>query len=373
MRLLSSHIALVAGMMGTLLQWYDFAIFGYFAPLIAETYFPNGNSIAALLNTFAVFAVGYVLAPLGSICFGYIGDKYGRKKALTLSILCMAIPTSLISVVPGYVVIGIAAPLIITLLRMIQGFVASSEYVSSSVFLIEHAKTGRKALYGCLTSSAYSLGSMLAGLSASFFTASFMPTWGWRLGFAVALAAGGLIYFLRLRVAETPEYTAIRTSSIPRVPFLAALRNRPWVMLGIFGIGSMIGIITFGTYVFMASYLPGHFSISLSKTVLLITVALAVDALLEPCIALISEKVGYLFVICCGVILMGLAIVPVFSWIAEGSVAHIAEGLVIISVLIAIICAPLNAYMVSLFPQQYRCSGFGFAFNLGVTAGQKHV
>ena len=142
---LSSQIkALLAGISGTALQWYDFAIFGYFAPMIAATYFPAENHLASLLHTFGVFAVGYLLAPIGVLFFGYIGDRYGRKRALTLSILGMAIPTALISIVPGYKLIGIAAPILITLLRVVQGFVASAEFTGSAVFLIEHAKPEKK-------------------------------------------------------------------------------------------------------------------------------------------------------------------------------------------------------------------------------------
>ena len=130
----SSKKAMLAGISGTVLQWYDFAIFGYFAPIIAANYFPNDNRFVGLLNTFGVFAVGYLLAPMGAVFFGYIGDRYGRKRALTLSILAMAIPTSMISILPGYNMIGIAAPIGITLLRVIQGFVASAEFTGSAIF-----------------------------------------------------------------------------------------------------------------------------------------------------------------------------------------------------------------------------------------------
>ena len=109
----------------------------------------------------------------------------------------MAIPTAMISLVPGYAVIGISAPILITLFRVLQGFVASAEFTGSAVFLVEHAKPEHRAFFGCLTSSAYSAGMLLAGLGASLFTASFMPEWGWRLGFAVAIIAGIIIFYLR--------------------------------------------------------------------------------------------------------------------------------------------------------------------------------
>ncbi|AMV14835.1 MFS transporter [Legionella pneumophila serogroup 1] len=367
MNISSSSKALFAGVSGTALQWYDFALFGYFAPIIAATYFPNDNQFASLLSAFGVFAVGYLLAPLGSLFFGYIGDQFGRKRALTLSILAMAIPTALISVVPSYQYIGIAAPLLITLLRVIQGFVASSEFTGSAIFLVEHAKPKNKAFYGCLTSSAYSTGLIMAGLAASFFTASFMPDWGWRLGFGLALIAGILIFYLRTHVAETPEYEHIAQHDKRRLPFLVALKEAPLAVVGIIGIAWLVSIMTFGTYVFTATYLHSYFHISLGLATLIITIALAVDATLEPFIALLADRIGLLKVVRLGMVGMLLLSIPIFILLATGNVVLIAMGLVFMSILIAITYAPLNAYMVSLFPHQYRYSGFGVAFNVGIS------
>lgn len=367
MNISSSSKALFAGVSGTALQWYDFALFGYFAPIIAAAYFPNDNQFASLLSAFGVFAVGYLLAPIGSLFFGYIGDQFGRKRALTLSILAMAIPTALISVVPSYQYIGIAAPLLITLLRVIQGFVASSEFTGSAIFLVEHAKPENKAFYGCLTSSAYSTGLIMAGLAASFFTASFMPDWGWRIGFGLALIAGILIFYLRAHVAETPEYEHIAQHDKRSLPFLAALKEAPLAVVGIIGIAWLVSIMTFGTYVFTATYLHSYFHISLGLATLVITLALAVDATLEPFIALLADKIGLLKVVRLGMVGMLLLSIPIFILLATGNVVLIAIGLVFMSILIAITYAPLNAYMVSLFPHQYRYSGFGVAFNVGIS------
>ncbi|MCZ4711531.1 MFS transporter, partial [Legionella pneumophila] len=299
--------------------------------------------------------------------FGYIGDQFGRKRALTLSILAMAIPTALISVVPSYQYIGIAAPLLITLLRVIQGFVASSEFTGSAIFLVEHAKPENKAFYGCLTSSAYSTGLIMAGLAASFFTASFMPDWGWRIGFGLALIAGILIFYLRTHVAETPEYEHIAQHDKRRLPFLAALKEAPLAVVGIIGIAWLVSIMTFGTYVFTATYLHSYFHISLGLATLITTIALAVDATLEPFIALLADRIGLLKIIRLGMVAMLILSIPIFYLLATGNVVLIAMGLAFMSILIAITYAPLNAYMVSLFPHQYRYSGFGVAFNVGIS------
>ena len=359
--------AILAGVSGTILQWYDFALFGYFAPIIAATYFPYDSYYAALMKAFGMFAVGYLLAPFGSVCFGYIGDHFGRKRALTLGILGMAIPTAMISIVPGYNYIGIAAPILITMLRMIQGFVASAEIVGSTIFLVEHAKPENKALYGCLSSSAYSFGLVLAGLAASFFTASFMPEWAWRIGFSVALVAGLLIFFVRKHVHETPAFTQIKEHKKPFSPVMTAIKETPLAMAGVFGLTWLTGIMTFGTYVFAGSYLHTSFHIPLSTVTLIVTASLAVDAILEPFIAMLADKVGDVLIICIGMLGMMIFSVPIFVLLSTGSMMNITIGLVLMSVLIAITYAPLNAYMVSLFPEEYRYSGFGLAFNVSIS------
>lgn len=363
----TSKKALLAGITGTALQWYDFALFGYFASIIATTYFPNENQTVSLLSSFCIFAVGYLLSPLGSLLFGTIGDKFGRKRALTLSILAMAIPTALMSLVPSYDSIGIAAPILIVGLRVMQGLVASSEFTGSAVFLVEHAKPGKKAFYGCLTSSAYSLGTLLAGLAATFLTASFMPAWGWRIGFALALVAGIIIFYLRLNVSETPEYQHLSAQKQPPFPFLKALKNSPHALIGVLGVSWLIGVLTYGTYVFTGTYLHHYFGLSLSQATLIITFALLVDALFEPLMGIWADKIGFLRIIQYGMIAIILLSLPIFYLITTGIIWCITLGLALMSGLIAITCAPLNAYLVSLFPPEYRCSAFSTAFNTGIT------
>jgi MHS family proline/betaine transporter-like MFS transporter len=367
MKLSLSMKALIAGISGTALQWYDFSIFGYFAPLIAITFFPENNAIVGLLNTFTIFAVGYLLAPLGAVVFGYIGDRYGRKRALTLSILGMAFSTALMSILPGFQSIGILAPALVTLIRIVQGFVASSEFTGSAIFLVEYAKPERKAFYGCLTSSAYSTGVILAGLIASLLTASFMPSWSWRLGFALALIAGIIIFYLRTRIDETPIYQAIHDAHKPKLPFLAAIKVAPLAFIGVIGLAWLIGVMTFGTYVFAESFVHHYFNIPLSTMTLITTLALAVDAFLEPLIAIVADKIGRLRVMIFGVSLTLLFSFPIFYLLTTANVLFISLGMILLSILIATAFAPMNTYMVELFPETCRYSGFGVAFNIGIS------
>jgi len=364
----SSAKTVLVGISGTALQWYDFALFGYFSPIIASTYFPNTNHTAALLSAFAVLAVGYLLAPLGAMVFGYIGDRLGRKRALTLSILAMAIPTAMISLVPSYRCIGVLAPIIITLLRVIQGFVASAEYTGSTIFLVEHAPANKKAFFGCLSSSSYSLGYIAAGLVASFFTSSLMPAWAWRLGFGLALLGGLLVFFMRRLVKETPEFQTILEHEKHKHPFLAALKETPLAFIGVIGITGMVGIMTMGSYVFCLTYINTYFHISLGSASLIISAALLLDALVEPFVAMIADKLGFRPVILFGIFANLILTIPLFQLIATAQLGLIILAILSLSLIIAITCASLNAYMLGLFPKQYRYSGYGIAFHLGMSA-----
>ncbi len=367
MNLSSSRKAMFAGVSGTVIQWYDFAVFGYFAPIIAAIYFPRDNSVASLLHVFAVFAVGYVLAPIGSMFFGYIGDTYGRKRALMMSIFSMAVPTSMIAFLPGYQTIGIVAPILITLLRVTQGFAASSEFTGSAVFLVEHAKPEKRAFYGCLTSSAYSVGVICAGLLTSFLTASFMPSFAWRFGFGLAAIAGFIVFYLRRNALETPVYQTIASQNKPKRPFLTAVKTVPYAVIGVVGLGGLVGIMTFGTYVFTASYLHRYFDFSLSTATLITTASLAVVAVLEPCMALIADRVGHLKQLTIGIMGMFCLSYPVVSLIVSGQLGWVFVGMLTMSVLIATAFAPINAYMLMLFPKNCRYSGFGVSFHLGIS------
>jgi MHS family proline/betaine transporter-like MFS transporter len=143
----SAHIrrVIAAGMIGNALEWYDFAIYGYFAVQIGRHFFPHGDAVAQLLSAFGVFAIGYLMRPIGGVLVGHIGDRFGRRTALVFSVTAMAMPTFLMGLLPGYQTIGVLAPVGLTLLRVLQGLSVGGEYTSSMVFLVEHAPEGRRA------------------------------------------------------------------------------------------------------------------------------------------------------------------------------------------------------------------------------------
>src|SRR6476659_1653616 len=161
MDLAQTRKVIAAGMIGNVLEWYDFAIYGYFAAAIGRQFFPHEDPVAQLLSAFGVFALGYLMRPVGGALVGHIGDRFGRRAALTFSVVGMAIPTFLIGLLPGYAAIGVAAPVGLTFLRMVQGLSVGGEYASSMVFLVERAPQGRRGLIGALAPCGASGGILL--------------------------------------------------------------------------------------------------------------------------------------------------------------------------------------------------------------------
>jgi MFS transporter, MHS family, proline/betaine transporter len=362
----TKQIIIVAS--GTIMQWYDFGLFGFLAPIIAGHYFPNHSPLASLLYTFTIFAVSFLLMPIGGLLFGYIGDNFGRKKALSLSILGMAISTGFIAVIPTYEHIGLAATVLLTCSRILQGLLASAEFSGSAIFLVEHAQSHKTFFYGSLTSSAYSFGSVIAAVATFCCTASFLPTWGWRLPFVIALLGGILVYHLRKRILETPAYIQLqRTKKHSRKStFLTALKEHPAAVLYTFLIAGFVGIITFGTYVYATSYLVLYSHLSLTAAIAITMIALIVDASLEPFIALLADKYNGKAISVIGTVLIMLFAYPIFLLLSSGSWVYALIGMVTLSCLIAVTYAPMNALLVLLFPPECRYSGFSVSFNLSM-------
>ena len=164
-----------AGVVGNVLEWYDFALYGFFAPTIGRLFFPSESRVASLLATYGVFALAFALRPLGGLIFGHIGDRMGRKKALELSVLLMAVPTTLLGLLPTYHDIGLAAPIALTAIRALQGISVGGEFIGSISFLGEHAPSNRRGLLGSWTSASATLGAVLGSLVAALGNAAFLP------------------------------------------------------------------------------------------------------------------------------------------------------------------------------------------------------
>ena len=237
-----------------MLEWYDFAVYGYFATAIGRHFFPHEDAVAQLLSAFGVFAIGYVMRPVGGAVTGHIGDRFGRRAALTFSVAAMAIPTFLIGLLPGYATLGLAAPIALTLLRMVQGLAVGGEYTSSMVFLVEHAPDGRRGVMGALAASGGAAGILLgsavgAGFAASMSDAA-LDAWGWRIPFLLGLAVGVAGYLLRRHVMET-----VPAERRKRAPIMETLSNHWRIVLGFAGLSAFNAVGFYVGFVYLVSWL----------------------------------------------------------------------------------------------------------------------
>ena len=360
---------MLAGVLGTLLQWYDFSLFAFLAPVIAKTFFSSASPFVALLNTFVVFAVGYFLSPLGAVFFGYLGDRYGRKVALTWSIMLMTVPTLVIAVLPGFDAMGWLSPLLLLLCRLLQGFVASAEFAGSAIFMLEHAPKDRQCFYSSLTSSSYSLGMILGAVVCSWLVLPIFPAWAWRLAFAFAAIGAVLVLFLRTRVKETTVFIdrVQADSSAKCAPLMQAWHDNKMAILRVLGLSWMVGVVTFGSYVFMNSYLVETTSLHLSTAIRYVTYALVLDAVIEPLVAMVADRWGKRRVMVFGGLMLLILLPGIFTMMHFNNAHYALWALLTLSLCIAITFSPVNALMALLFKPRYRFSGFATAFNVGIS------
>src|SRR3990172_5085241 len=199
---------LAAGVIGNVLEWYDFAVYGFFAPILAEQFFPAGDRMVSLLAAFGAFAVGFLMRPVGAVLFGHIGDRYGRARALLISVAMMAIPTVLMGLLPTYATIGIAASLLIVILRMFQGMAVGGEFTSSIVFLAEHAPPRRRGFFSSWAMFAATTGTMLGAAVGAMLSNLLSPedlvAWGWRAAFISGIAVAVVGIIVRWNMSDTP-------------------------------------------------------------------------------------------------------------------------------------------------------------------------
>lgn len=356
----------ISGMIGNALEWYDYALYAQFAVIIGQHFFPDSSMRETL--TFAVFAAGFVVRPLGGIVFGTIGDKFGRRTALVIGIITMAIPTAGIGLLPGYATIGIAAPIILTLIRLVQGFSLGGEFSGCISYIVEHAPNNRRGLAGSASFVSMCAGMLLGLATASGFRYFMSPDtlndWGWRIPFVAGLFIGFIGLYIRKNLTESPIYKkAKETGNLSRSPFYETL-TKYWLQL----------LIATGLYVtvtapfYTATVFIGNFmktlgysqqQISIMGCVILITMMI-----IFPISAAISDKIGRKPVLITGILLMIILIYPVFLGLGSMSFPIAVLSQIIFSGIIAIYMGPIPTVLVEIFPTSVRFTGVALSYNL---------
>ncbi len=285
-----SRKAIFAAAIGNVLEWYDFGVYVFFASVIAHNFFPPGNPATALLSSFAVFGVGFLMRPLGGVIIGRFGDTRGRKAALMLTIMTMAFGTVMVGVLPGYASIGVAAPMLLVVARLIQGFSAGGEWGGSTAFMVEWSPHGRRGWYSSFQQASIALslvlGSGTGALLTSIMSADALSAWGWRMPFLFGIVLAFVGAWLRRNVDETPAYRAAtqETKQTVESSFPLALRA--------FGFTIHWTVAFYILLSYMPTFTRLHAGVSASQALWSNTVGVLVLMVLIPLFGLLSDRVG---------------------------------------------------------------------------------
>ncbi|HEY7309264.1 MAG TPA: MFS transporter [Gemmataceae bacterium] len=363
----------VAGAIGNLLEWYDFGLFGFFAPVIARQIMPVGDRLATLLETFGVFAAGFLMRPLGGVIFGYVGDRWGRKRALELSVLLMAVATTLIGLLPPHSSIGLAAPLLLTLMRLLQGLSVGGEYVGSMSFLSEHAAPARRAFFGSWSSFSVVLGSLLGSAMAALLTGLLseaqLLSWGWRLPFLGGVLIGVAGLWLRLGIEESPSFLQIqKTDNLAANPIAEALRKNLSPIAITLGLAGVLSVGFYLPFVWLPTWLSqiNRPLLDEGRALIANTIALAALLALTPLAAWSSDRVGRRPMILGTALGYALLSYPLFLLMSAGTFAGALLGGLVFAACNSLFSGCMAATLVELFPTRTRYSGMAIAYNVGM-------
>jgi MHS family proline/betaine transporter-like MFS transporter len=355
-----------AASIGNALEWFDFVVYGFFAVTMAKLFFPTGSETVSLLLALGTFGVTFVMRPFGAIVLGSYADRYGRKAAFTLTILLMMAGTAIIVVAPTYSSIGLLAPILIVIARMVQGFSAGGEFGSATAFLAEQ-NPERRGFFASWQFASQGLTTILAtgfGVTlATTLTTEQMDSWGWRIPFIFGLLIGPVAYYIRRHLDETIEFQSTPTS---KSPLREALSDSKQKLLIAFG-AVVLCTVAMYTILFMPTYATRQLGLPASGAFLASLLTGAIQVVLIPIVGALSDRHGRLPIAFVSAAAILLAIYPMFAWLAA---VPTLQTLLIIQAIIGVLLSgymgALPALMSELFPTRMRTTGLSISYSFGV-------
>ncbi|RZM30005.1 MAG: MFS transporter [Pedobacter sp.] len=362
--------SIFGGSIGNLVEWYDWYSYSAFALYFSPVFFPNSSSTAQLLNTAGIFAVGFLMRPIGGWLFGSIADKHGRKKSMALSVLIMAIGSLTIGLTPGYKAIGIAAPLLLLFARLIQGLSTGGEYGTSATYLSEMATKERRGFYSSFQYVTLIGGQLLALgiqliLQNWLLTPAELQEWGWRIPFFIGAILSFIALYLRRHIDETTAFKEKKPTT--ELTGIKALLQHPRAIMTVVGLtlGGTIAFYTFSTY--MQKFLVNTVHLSKEKSTLLSFASLLVFAIMQPVFGLLSDKIGRKPLLIGFGILGSLCTYPILIILSTATSTVLIFCLMIIALIIVSGYTSINAVVkAELFPANIRALGVGLPYALTV-------
>src|SRR5882672_9180789 len=379
---------IAAASLGTLFEWYDFYLYGSLAIFFGETFFPPGNERAALLASLATFGAGFGVRPLGAIVFGRIGDLVGRKYTFLITLVTMGLSTAMIGLLPTYATLGIAAPLLLVLLRLIQGLALGGEYGGAATYVAEHVPDSRRGFYTSFIQTTATLGFFLSlGVIAAarlHYGPEGFRAFGWRVPFLASFVLLGVSLYIRLKMKESPLFAKLkREGKVSKNPLKESFgnpRNRRLVLIALFGATAGQGVVWYTGQFYALTFLQKPLNLDWRLAYALVAAALFLGTPLFVVFGSLSDRIGRKRIMLGGCLLAALTYVPIYMVMRklanpamEASVTRLspasAAGLVVLLFIqmayVTMVYGPIAAYLVELFPTSIRYTSMSLPYHIG--------
>ncbi|WP_208024392.1 MFS transporter [Amycolatopsis pithecellobii] len=365
--------AAVAGGLGSLIEYFDFAIYGFVAVYIAGHFFPSDRPAVGVLATMGAFTIGYVVRPIGGWFFGRMGDRRGRSKALVVTVVAMGVCTAAIGLLPSYATIGILAPIALLALRVVQGFCAGGEAAGAASYAAESAPAHRRGFYTSLTpmgtTGGYAVAAIVVGLVTMALSPEQMQSWGWRIPFLVVAPITLVCTFFRLRLEDSPEFLEMAAQQVAKSPLRQVVSQHPMKVAQ----AALLTLATFGTSTLALTYFPTFFikgrGISAQPFYWMMAVVISLALLVFPLIGSLTDRFGRKRVMLAGYGGLAVLAYPLF-WSLQNSQNLVLIGIIFLVYYLVNGCTIASAFLVTveLMPRAVRYTGAALGINLGLIA-----
>jgi len=363
---MKKNLAIATAMLGHALEHYEVTLYGFFAVILGPLFFPNADSTTSLIASLGIFALGFVMRPLGGLIFGHFGDKIGRRKCLLCSILVAAVPTIIIGILPTYETIGVWAPFILIICRLVQGFSLGGEYSGAMIFVAEHSSQKKIGFLGSLLCSTGYLGAILGTLMGALFTISGMPIWGWRLPFIIGGVLGLGVFFLRRNLPETPALQHQENALNKHyLPLMEVYRKRALNAFCVVLMGGSSLVPLYLASIYLNPLLVDKFELSRAQMMLVHALLLVLAGGFMPLFGHFADKVGLRKWMILMYSILCIIAFPLFSLVTSDSLAHILVLQIVMALLGSSYHSAVGGVFPSLFSPTERYSGVAFHYTLG--------
>lgn len=367
-----AHLKKVVGasFAGTVVEWFDFAIYGYMATHIAATFFSSDDPVVGLLETFAIFAVAFAMRPLGGIIFGRLGDRLGRKKILILTVLLMSGSTAAIGLIPSHETIGVWAAVLMAIARCVQGLSAGGEYAGATIYTVEHSPDNRRNRYSSAMSAAtfasFALAAGLGALLSLILPPEAMGEWGWRLLFLLSIPMGLIAFYIRSNLHESPEFEAMvqESSNRPSPGFGEVVRTqwKQMLRLGGFVMLTALSFYIFSTY--MSTFLITVVGLEQSSALLSSLMALTFATVLAPFMGRLSDRIGRRKMMQMSAVLLAVLTIPAYMLAQLGTLASATASQLMISIGAVAANVVTSVLISEMFSTDVRYTASGLSYNV---------